>query len=390
MFYGEKLRTLREFFAYSRSELADVLGMRADLLAQIEEDEAVPDFMGLQKLHKHLRVHSSYFFEAPYVLEAMASDRITYRNQVNTARHDVELERSFLNLFFTHLSQLENLVFPTQEFMMGFAEKVKEHYFLEDLTDTEIRMIAKTARSDLQIGTNQRLMYFLEVSGLYIVERDLVDRTDAYSAWLLDGVYPVIVLNNGRYSVAHRNYHLARELGHLLMHSWVDFDKISKADWKEIRRQAELFASNFLLPPEEFIKDFEKLTDPADPIEYVGMKIKYQVSILEMAKHAYTEGWLSDADYRKFWKQVERNNYNIHEPLDEELVVHLPGKLRALLAKAEEINPGLIGEWLTDYSVEVAYFERLFGIKDQLLREYLIERDEEESVEENIIRLDEL
>lgn len=390
MFYGEKLRTLREFFAYSRSELADVLSLNKNLLAQMEEDESVANFMALQKLHKHLMVHPSYFFEAPYVLEAINSDRITYRNQVNTARYDVELERSFLNVFFTHLSELENLVFPTQDFMMGFAAEVEERYFLEDLTDTEIRTIAKTARADLQIGTNQRLMYFLEVSGLYIVERDLADRTDAYSAWLLDGIYPVIVLNNGRYSVAHRNFQLARELGHLLLHPWVNFDEISEANWREIRRQAELFASNFLLPSKEFTVDFEKLTDPTDPIEYVGMKIKYQVSILEMAKHAYTEGWLSDTDYHKFWKQVEQSGYNIHEPLDKELIIHLPGKLRALLAKAEEIRPGLIGEWLADYSVEVSYFERLFGIKDQLLREYLSERDEEDSVKENIIWLDEL
>ena len=61
-------------------------------------------------------------------------------------------------------------------------------------------------------------------------------------------------------SSVRRNFDLAHELGHLLMHKHIDMDSLDKKELRRVEHEANDFASYFLLPKDEFIKNFQELS----------------------------------------------------------------------------------------------------------------------------------
>ncbi|EOZ5808787.1 ImmA/IrrE family metallo-endopeptidase [Enterococcus hirae] len=68
-------------------------------------------------------------------------------------------------------------------------------------------------------------------------------KADAYSAWSTEDV-PIIVLGIKK-SAVRRNFDLAHELGHLLLHPYVDFSLLDKNERQQVEREADYFASCF-------------------------------------------------------------------------------------------------------------------------------------------------
>lgn len=54
---------------------------------------------------------------------------------------------------------------------------------------------------------------------------------------------------------------------------------LTKDEHKKIEKETNDFASYFLLPKEEFLKDFSLISKKSNPESYLGMKMKYIVSI---------------------------------------------------------------------------------------------------------------
>lgn len=151
---------------------------------------------------------------------------------------------------------------------------------------------ANFARKFLKLQHNKDLMYILEMSGIYIVEKKLGLEIDAYSTITEDG-RPFIILGNVKKSVVRRNFDLAHELGHLLLHTAVDMETLTRQEHKQIEQQANQFASIFLLPEEEFKRDFAELPRHSNPDYYIEMKRKYMVSLVALEYRAYQLGLLT-------------------------------------------------------------------------------------------------
>lgn len=130
------------------------------------------------------------------------------------------------------------------------------------------------------------------MSGIYIVEKKLGLEIDAYSTITEDG-RPFIILGNVKKSVVRRNFDLAHELGHLLLHTAVDMETLTRQEHKQIEQQANQFASIFLLPEEEFKRDFAELPRHSNPDYYIEMKRKYMVSLVALEYRAYQLGLLT-------------------------------------------------------------------------------------------------
>ncbi|WP_258866469.1 ImmA/IrrE family metallo-endopeptidase [Enterococcus mundtii] len=92
---------------------------------------------------------------------------------------------------------------------------------------------------------------------MYVLEKNVGGKTDAYSAWSTQNV-PIIVLGIKK-SAVRRNFDLAHELGHLLLHPYVDFPLLDKNERQQVEREADYFASSFLLPSQIIQEDREKI-----------------------------------------------------------------------------------------------------------------------------------
>ena len=62
--------------------------------------------------------------------------------------------------------------------------------------------------------------------------------------------------------------------------------------------------------------------------------------------------------------------YKVIEPLDEDIPIVRPGKVRALLSLILENNLLSLDQFLDTYSIDSTFLESLLGIDEDVLKEY--------------------
>ncbi|HEL8832403.1 TPA: transcriptional regulator, partial [Listeria monocytogenes] len=85
------------------------------------------------------------------------------------------------------------------------------------------------------------------------------------------------------------------------------------------------FAAFFLLPKEQFLKDFSIIKKKSNPESYLDLKMKYMVSIGSLEYRAYKLGLLTFEENRYFYATLNRKGYRKNEPLDEDIAIIRPG-----------------------------------------------------------------
>lgn len=236
--------------------------------------------------------------------------------------------------------------------------------------EEKIRKIAEFARSELSLTDNNELMYVLENSGIYIIEKNLGSTIDAYSTVTKDG-RPFIVLGTMKKSAVRRNFDLVHELGHLLLHADVDMDILSASELKVIEKEAHLFASIFLLPEKEFTQDFLKLKRKSYPDYYIDLKKKYMVSIAALEMRAYGLDLMTYQENRYFWGQLKKKGYKLFEPLDDEFPPVRPGKIRSLFKFVLDKKVIELSDVLAQFSILPEFLTRLFSLDADIFAPYL-------------------
>ena len=91
-------------------------------------------------------------------------------------------------------------------------------------------------------------------------------------------------------------------------------EAITKDEFKTRERQANMFASAFLLPRDGFGEDIASY--PTDLKYYQFLKNKWKVSIQAMIYRTHQLGIVSDNQYQYLMRQVSKNGWRIKEPED--------------------------------------------------------------------------
>lgn len=372
MFYGEKIKLLREMFSYTREELASKLTISEFTLWEFETNQTLPTFIQINQLKSLFNVQPSFFYAKNYIHSQVIEENIAYREKVTGSRKYVWSEKVYLDALAAHLKEIESVISPANGHLLTLKTKIQSSYSLDQLNTMNLKEIASLVREELQVDLDQlpRLMYRIELAGAYVVERKIKEDVDAYSVWIGDNHYPVIVLNKCKNPEARRNFDLGHELGHLLLHSYVNHNELTSDQRKKIEKEANLFSSYLNLPEHSFKADFMSLDSPQDPDSYLELKEKYHMSIQAMAYRAYTEGWMSKEENRLFWRSLTRKGYKKHEPLDHSMNIVVPGKIRALIIQGLEKNLLTLDDLLNRFHVTIEFLEDHFGFKKNTLLKY--------------------
>lgn len=146
------------------------------------------------------------------------------------------------------------------------------------------------------------LVKLLESKGVRIFTLAEGKDVDAFSFWR-DGV-PFMFLNTLK-SPERSRFDAAHELGHLLMHVH------GYMDGRDVEREADLFASHFLVPREDLIAHL-----PSAPSlkQVISSKHRWGISVAALARSAKDSGLLSDWHYRELCKQIAVAGYRTSEP----------------------------------------------------------------------------
>ena len=371
MFYGEKLSNVRKLNGLSRKELADQLNITEQAVWQYENDSILPRIDILNELSHLFNVTSKYFFSSEYVVQKVSEEKVAYRARDRESRKKTKLELTFVNFvdYYIHFFE-QRLVMPKTPIRAVRETTLRMIQKTNDDRNEIIKRIAKYARTSLALEDNKDLMYTLEKSGIYIVEKHLGTDIDAYSTVTNDGrLY--IVLGSAKKSAVRRNFDLAHELGHLLLHDDVDMDILSTSDLKIIEKEAHLFASAFLLPEAEFTNDFLSLTRKSNPDYYIDLKRKYLVSIATMELRAYELGLMTYQENRYFWGQLSKKGYKTFEPLDDEIVPIKPGKVRALLKFVLDKEVVTVDEIWHTFHIRPNFLVHLLNLETDFFEAYM-------------------
>jgi Zn-dependent peptidase ImmA (M78 family)/DNA-binding XRE family transcriptional regulator len=331
-FQKERLAFARRRRQVSQTDLARSVGVTARTVQRYEGGQETPRTDKLARIVEELDFPHDFFFDArplPDIpapsLSFRAYSKLKARlreNAVTVAQLAVEIEAVLADQF----------ELPT--------------FDVPDLREsaTTPEQAAMLLRREWGLGTGPvaNMVHLLEGRGVRVfsLTEDAAD-VDAFCFW--HGPAAFVVLNlrksgeRGRFDAAH-------ELGHLTLHRPIDFRD------KEVEREADAFASEFLVPREALRAQL-----PAVITHDTVFKLKrfWKVSAMAMVKRLKDIGHLSDWVYRSMCIRLSRDGYRSGEPggIDREESSLLPEMIRAedgvpigdiaraLHVRASEISP---------------------------------------------------
>lgn len=257
---------------------------------------------------------------------------------------------------------------------MSLRQKVLEYLNSNQQAERnlQIRHIAEMARKHINLSedNNKNFLFHLEKSGVFIFEKSIGETIDAYSLWTEDDI-PYIVLGNIKKSAARRNFDLAHELGHLLLHYKTEFNMLDKPSYKLKEDEAHLFASEFLMPRKAFTEDILKISKVSNPDAYKELKEKWLVSLQAMAMRARNLELITHQQFRYFFMSINKNGYRKEEPLDTILTIEKPMKVRSILQLILDKKIIDLEQLTEELKVDIKFVASITGIEDEFLQNIL-------------------
>lgn len=307
-FNGKRVREGRIFRGITITELAEDLGVSKQMISKYENNKAVPTFEALFSLTRILRFPKEYFYEESVEVK---TGNTYFRSLLTTGKKDREMQHDRVKYLTIMRALLEEYVdFPELD-LPDFEE--------DELEDVE--EVASELREYWGIGDGpiKNIVYLLETKGFVMSSISLGKKTiDAFgSHHEINGKqYYSIILGNEKRSFFRRQFDVAHELGHKILHDpYLNLDDLSKEEFKQIEQEANDFAAAFLLPKESFLKDV--LIHPTDLSYYKLLKKKWCVSIGAMVMRAYKLGAISQSSYQYMQRSISQQGWRQVEPLDE-------------------------------------------------------------------------
>lgn len=311
-FNGEKLKTARTYRSMTLAELGKIIDLSKQTLSLYENNKGNPDFETIIKLSKVLKFPTNYFTQESS--NNIKSGSTYFRALTTTTKKSRAAEITRVEFIGALYEALYNYIdFPK-------LNLPTVHHYDEDLTDGYIEKIALELRNYWRLGLEpiKNLQHILELNGLIVTGINVPDRKiDAYSQIINIDDYEtyIIVLAIGKKGKARINFDMAHELGHILLHPWTeDIETLSNDEFKERERQANKFASSFLLPRDKFLEDFRKY--PTDLEYYRMLKNKWETSIQAMLFRSNDLGLITNNQFQYMMRQVSIRGWRKKEPGD--------------------------------------------------------------------------
>lgn len=384
MFNGERLSELRILNGFSRQELAEKLSISEQAVWQYESDESIKPKMSTLLSLCHLFGVEINYFELDSTPSFIDTSAIAFRNGDLNSKKVIHIQEIYLNKVHQIFNYLDKYVEAPHLSIYSLVDEVREKFLSCNEWDSQtIEFIANLSRKKLGIADdNSNLLYQIEASGINVLSRFLSKESsvDAYSLWTKDSI-PYIVLGKGK-SAVRRNFDLAHELGHLILHKFIDFEDLDKTKQAEKENEANNFASLFLMPKDTFRKDFENLVGikNSNPDNYINLKLKYNVSIQALEYRAYKLGYLTPAQNSYFYRLIAKRNYKTVEPRDLELPVYKPGKLRAMLKMVLSNHLIDLQSLLRSQRVTRQFISELLDLEEGFFNEFVTTNGDYDSI----------
>lgn len=321
---GDKLRLARLAIGLSLEELGSRLGVTRQNVHKMEAGQE-PTSEQFPILCKELLVKPSYFYggrNTP-VVEEQCHFR-SLRSRTKALTHTVMARAEFLDQL---IQELESY-FEFPDFVLPD---------LDDLNFGEINCIevaAERVRNYWKLGNGpiEDMTIAIENAGIIVAVIEGVDeKVDAFS---MSRKRPVIIRNSTKESPCRYRFDLAHELGHLVMHDGIT------TGCKETEKQANYFASAFLMPRGLFLAAIKKfpIVKGVKSLNWqslFNLKQYFKVSFKALLYRAKSLGLISDDQMRSGYIYLNKSGQAKNEVLDDQLPVEEPQLLAGVFEKLD-------------------------------------------------------
>ncbi len=291
--------------------LADKIGVSPVTISRLENGSNPPEEHTLRLISEALGFPSAFFFQDD--LDEMRSEAASFRSLTSMSakeRDSALASGAFAFLFSDWVCGRFNL--PAS----GLID-------LSAHTDPE--NAAYILRQEWGLGQQPipNMIKLLESKGVRVFSLAENTRTvDAFSCWRDDT--PYVFLNTFK-SAEHSRFDAAHELGHLVLHKHggpgqarecdtevePDGSVFAVNDDREAEREANRFASAFLMPADDVVSRVRGITSVD---QLVTAKSRWGVSVAALAYRLHKLRKLTDWQYRTFCIQMNQRGYRTQEP----------------------------------------------------------------------------
>jgi Zn-dependent peptidase ImmA (M78 family)/DNA-binding XRE family transcriptional regulator len=307
----------RESRGLSQKMLADELGVTQGRISKIEMGLLPISDDLLESLSATLRYPKEFFMQEGALI-GVGTAEIFHRKRQSISKKALSKTYAQMEIRLRHVMKLLQSV--------EIPENVPR--FDVDSYDGRVEDIARLVREYWRLprGPVKDLSKTIENEGGLIIPIDLeTPQIDATSRWV-PKLPPLFFINKNSPKDRYR-YSLAHELGHIVMHQYLNPD---------LEDQANRYAAEFLLPEREIRADLNNVTLAKLP----ELKRYWRVSMNAILKRAEDLHTITPNQARYLWTQMSQAGYRTREPIE----LDVQGE-----------DPFLIKELIETYQDELGY-----------------------------------
>lgn len=371
---GEKLRIARHLAGYSTTDLAKELGVSKQSLSQYENGAEL-------KPEVYFKILTILNCEKDF-LEIPLKDQLIIKNtffrasaNANAAeRRYQETKTTILGQLYAFLSKYLNfpkLNLPSFDESMTIEDKALELRRFWNLGDKPILNMIKCLENNGIIVSTFNSSNTEEKNKIdgYTQQFTVVNNNELVNLFC-------VVVENDKRSLSRKNFSLAHELGHIILHRHDDYMEKTKLEQAVIEKEANDFAAAFLMPRDRFLEDLKYVRNLDS---FVNLKHKWYVSIGAMMIRAKELKHITEQEYLRLIKNYSYRQYRLQEPLDDVFTTYRPQLFKQsfeLLFKngysLEKFKNELIESGL---AISLEQIEDILGIEPGFFQKYDTETD---------------
>lgn len=347
IFYGQRLRTARNFHGYSLEEVGQVVATTRQYIQQIETNvEKQPTYEMVEALAQVLQVQYKYFFRPE--LNTVSDDQCHFRKLQATPVGTKNQALAYGTLFNELIDELDKILeFPPVKF---------PHLQARNMADIE--HVAEACRIEWGlgvIGPIKNMVRVAENAGALITYfQGVSEKVDAFS---MQRHRPLIIRNPAKESACRMRFDIAHECGHIVMHAGLHTGD------KQTEDEANRFASAFLLPRAAFLKEYPRTKRFSWSAIY-EMKLRWKVAASAIVRRAYDLDLIDAVQYRTANVHLRKTGEAKCERFDkgpEAIPMEEPELIQTAFSTLEAQAPHLIQQLLDNLFIKQPLLEKLIN-----------------------------